>query len=160
MRIQGVDPQSGDKVVMTCVAQSEDEIRDLLKFDLSEEALKRRLNQLNVSADIKSILFTLAKTTIQVGSLIVRIGRSVLDMILNILGEFPMTATGTVFGAIFGQLVVSVPILGLVFGPFIAPLALAFGFAVGAMHDFNNRSLANRIAASVAKFDSLKPRES
>lgn len=156
MRVEAVDPETGKTIEMDCVAHSHDEIRDLLSFDLSEEALKKRLDNLAISADAKSILFTIAKTTIKVGDFIVRIGRKVLDVIISLLGEFPMASTGTIFGAIFGYLVTSIPLIGLIFGPFVGTLAIAFGFAAGAMQDLGNKALERRIRASMTSFENLK----
>jgi len=154
--VEAMNPETGKAIQMECAAEKEDEIRDLLSFDLSEDALKKRLNALAISADAKSMLFTIAKTTIKVGSMVLKIGRKILDIVTAILGEFPMASTGTVFGAIFGYLVTSVPIIGLIFGPFVGTLAIAFGFASGAMQDLGNRALERRIKSSVASFDSLK----
>lgn len=158
MIVEAVEPETGKTIQMECAAESEDEIRDLLSFDLSEETLKKRIDSLAVSADVKSVLFTIAKTTIRVGSLVLNIGRKVLDMITKILGEFPMAGAGTIFGAIFGYLVTSVPIIGFVFGPFIGTLAIAFGFAAGAMQDFGNKALERRIKSAVVSFETLKPK--
>lgn len=158
MLVEVVDPETGRLEHLRCAAKSEDEIRDLLFFDLSDEALKKRLNQLAISADAKSILFTIVKTTIKVGAVIVKIGRKVLDVIINLTSEFPMASTGTIFGAIFGYLVTSIPIIGLVFGPFVGALAIAFGFAVGAVQDLGNKALERRIKSSVASFEILNPK--
>lgn len=158
MIVEAKEPETGKTIQLECAAQSEDDIRDLLSFDLSEEALKTRIDAFAISADAKSILFTIAKTTIRVGSLVVKIGRKVLDIITRILAEFPMASTGTIFGAIFGHLVSSVPIIGFVFGPFIGSLAMAFGFAVGAMHDMSNKALERRVMSAVVSFDVLKSR--
>jgi len=158
MIVEAVEPESGKTMQMECAAESEGEIRDLLSFDLSEVLLKKRIDALAISADAKSILFTIAKTTIRVGSMVVKIGRKVLDTITTILAEFPMASTGTIFGAIFGYLVTSVPIIGFVFGPFIGALAIAFGFAVGAIQDMGNKALERRIRLSVVSFETLKPK--
>lgn len=156
MIVEATEPETGKIIQMECTAQSEDEIQDLLSFDLSEESLKKKIDALSISADAKSVLFTIAKTTIRVGSLVVKIGRKVLDIVTKILDEFPMASTATIFGAIFGYLVSSVPIIGFVFGPFIGALAVAFGFAVGAMHDIGNKALERRVMSSVVSFDALK----
>ncbi|MFY0648861.1 hypothetical protein [Sulfitobacter geojensis] len=158
MIIEAEDPKTGKTIQTSCAAEAESEIRDLLSFDLSEEALKKRIDALAISADVKSVLFTISKTTIRVGSLVVKIGRKVLDIVTTILTEFPMTTTGTIFGAIFGYLVTSVPIIGMIFGPFVATLAIAFGFATGAMQDMGNKALERRIRSSMASFDALRAR--
>lgn len=158
MIVQAVDPETGKTIQMECVAESEDEIRDLLSFDLSEDSLKKRIDALAISADSKSVLFTIAKTTIRVGSMVLKIGRKILDIVTNIITEFPMAGTGTIFGAIFGYLITSVPVIGFIFGPFLGALAIAFGFAAGAMQDLGNRALERRIKSSIASFETLKPR--
>lgn len=158
MIVEAVEPETGKTIQMECAAKSEDEIRDLLSFDLSEETLKKRIDSLAVSADVKSVLFTIARTTIRVGSLVLNIGRKVLDIITTILGEFPMTSTGTIFGAIFGYLLSSVPIIGFALGSFVGPIAIAFGFAAGAMQDLGNKALERRIRSSVVPFETLNPK--
>lgn len=158
MIVEAVEPGTGKTLQVECVAQSEVDFRDLLSFELSDAALKRRISEFNISADAKSLLFTIAKTTLRIGSTVVKIGQKILDTITAILGDFPMASSGAVFGAIFGYLVASVPIIGFVLGPFVGALAIAFGFAVGATQDFRNKMLENRIQASLSKFESLKPR--
>ncbi|MWD26867.1 hypothetical protein E0K89_005185 [Aquicoccus sp. SCR17] len=156
--VEAVAPGTGKTMQMECVAESEEEIRDLLSFDLSEETLKKRIGALDISADAKSLIFTISKTTIRIGSMAVKIGRKILDIITALLSEFPMSSTGAIFGAVFGYLVTSVPVIGFVFGPFVGALAIAFGFAVGAIQDLGNNALERRIRSSVASFEVLKSR--
>ncbi|MDE4063693.1 hypothetical protein [Phaeobacter gallaeciensis] len=158
MKVEAVDPRTGSVNELFVQASSIDDIKDLLSFDLPEEALKKRLDNLAISADAKSLLFTLIKSTIKVGTVVVKIGRKFLDLIITILADFPTATTGAIFGAILGHLIGSIPVVGLVFGPFIGPLAIALGFAVGGLQDFSNRAMAQRVAASVASFDGLKPK--
>lgn len=158
MIVEAVDPETGKSIQMDCTLESESEIRDLLSFELSEEALKKRIDGLDISADTKSILFTISKTTFRVGSTIVKIGRKVLDLVATVLTEFPMTSSGVIFGVIFGYLVSSIPLIGMLFGPFVAALSIAFGFGIGAMHDLSNKALERRIKASMSSFAPLNPK--
>ena len=159
MIVEAEDPKTGQPIRFACAAEREQEIRDLLSFDLSEEALRKRIDRLDISADAKSWLFTLARKTIRVGQAVVQIGRKVLDLVITLLSEFPMTATGTMMGVIFGILLGNVPILGVVLGPILGPLAIAMGFAMGSIQDLSNKALERRIQASVASFDGLKPKD-
>lgn len=158
MIVEAVEPRTGKTMKMECAAESVNEIRDLLSFELSEGSLKKRIDALTISADAKSVLFTIAKTTIRVGSVVIKIGRKVLEVITTTLAEFPMTSTGTIFGAIFGFLVTSVPIIGFVLGPLVGALAIAFGFAIGAVQDFSDKALERRIRSSIVFFETLKPK--
>ena len=156
--VEAVEPETGKTMQMECAAESEDEIRDLLSFNLSEDSLRKRINALAISADTKSVLFTIAKTTIKVGTMVLKIGRKILDIITTVLAEFPRASTGMIFGAIFGYLVTSVPIIGFVFGPFLGALAIAFGFAAGAILDLGNKAIERRIRLSVVSLEALKPK--
>lgn len=156
MIVEAVDPRTGKRIDLKCAAETEADIRDLLSFDFSEETLKKRLNSLSISADAKSLLFTIAKTTIKVGTTLVKIGRKILDVIMTLVTKFPMAGAGLIFGAVFGHLVASVPIIGFAFGPFIGTLALAFGFVAGAMQDFGNIALERRIKTELASFQGLR----
>lgn len=155
---EAVDPKTGKSFQVECKASSEDELRELLAFDVSEDALKKRIDSLAVSADTKSVLYKMAKTTITVGSTVLKIGRKILDIVVKVLSEFPNAGIGVIFGAVLGYLVASIPIIGFLLGPFLGPLAIALGFAVGVMQDLANKSLERRIMASLASFETLKPR--
>lgn len=157
MIVEAVEPKSGKTMRMECAASSENELRDLLSFEISDDLLKKKINSMAISADAKSVLFTIAKVSVRVGSTVVKIGRKILDVIATVLSDFPMASTGVVFGAIFGFLVGSIPVLGLVLGPFVGAIAVAFGFAMGAIQDFGNKALEQRIKASVAPFETLGP---
>jgi hypothetical protein len=154
--IEAVDPKNGQPVRLQCQAESDDDIRDLLSFSLDEAALKKKLQALPISADAKSILFTIAKKTVTVGSFVVLLGRKVLDVIIRLLESFPMASTGLIFGAVLGYLVSNIPVIGLLFGPFVGALATALGFAFGAAQDFGNLALERRIKSALAEFDGLR----
>jgi hypothetical protein len=158
MIMEAVDPETGKTSQKECAAESEAEIRDLLSFDLSEISLRKRIDALAISADAKSVLFAIAKTTIRVGSMVLGIGRKIFDIVTGILADFPMATTGTIFGAVFGYLIASVPVVGFLFGPFVGVLAIAFGFAAGAMQDLGNMTLERRIRSSLVPFETLKPK--
>ncbi|EDZ48644.1 hypothetical protein RBY4I_3867 [Rhodobacterales bacterium Y4I] len=65
MIVEAVEPETGKTIQIECAAESEDEIRDLLSFDLSEDSLKKRIGALSISADAKSVLFTTRLSTKQ-----------------------------------------------------------------------------------------------
>lgn len=122
----------------------------------SESKIKSTLENLNISADAKSALYAIINTTIRAGRLIVKIGRKILDIVIETLKNFPNASFGLVLGGMMGVLVASVPLIGVILAPFITPLAMIYGFVVGMKQDVNDRNLANAIAAANAKFDHLR----
>lgn len=100
-----------------------------------------RIDQLELSADAKALLRDLARITIRVGEAVVAIGRKVVDFAFELVKAFPNTIFGVIVGLIVAALVSTVP----VFGAFLAPLAVAFGLATGALEDVKDGGLRARV---------------
>lgn len=156
MLVTATTPITNTPLSQDVAAESIDDIKDLLAFDLSPDALKKKLDRLDISADAKSILFTIAKTSIRVGTVVVQLGRKVLDLVIGLLSEFPNATKGAIIGGLFGVLVSAVPLIGLVLGPLLTPLAVALGFLNGVWEDIGDKAMARRIASEVKRFDGLK----
>ena len=122
----------------------------------SESKIKSAIDNLNISADAKSALYAIANATVRAGRFIVKIGRKILDIVIETLKNFPNASFGLVLGGIMGILVASVPFIGAILAPFLTPLAMIYGFVVGMKQDVNDKNLANAIAAANAHFAHLK----
>lgn len=101
-----------------------------------------RIERMDISADAKALLRDLARITVRVGEVVVAIGRKVVDFAFELMKAFPNTVFGVIVGIIVAALVGSVPVLGA----FLAPLAVAFGLAKGAIEDVNNGGLRGRVS--------------
>ena len=156
MHLEAHNQSTGEHFSAEAPSLSDDNIRDLLSFDLSDAAIRRNIDNLSISADGKSALYAVSKLTVRAGQTIVYIGKKILDLISAVLRDFPSATFGLVFGAIIGALITSIPIIGFLLGPFITPIVLAFGLTVGAYQDIRDKSLARRIAEVNASFTSLK----
>ena len=58
MKLTAINSATGEEFSADAEAVTEESIRDLFDIDLSDDALKRMINNLNVSADVKSLLFS------------------------------------------------------------------------------------------------------
>lgn len=101
-----------------------------------------RIDRMDASADAKALLRDLARITVRVGEIVVAIGRKVVDFAFELMKAFPNTVFGLIIGLIVAALVGSVPVLGAL----LAPLAVAFGLAKGALEDVKNSGLRGRVA--------------
>ncbi len=132
---------------------------DLAEFNddiLSKTEFEKWLNRQRLSADAKSLINSIAQTTVYVGGKIVRVGMKILSTCLNMIKTFPHTAFGVVIGAVLSVLVGSVPLIGALIGPFLAPLFLAFGVGMGAIADFQSSAFRARMDAVEAEYASLR----
>ncbi len=156
MKIFGVNPATGEEFVDEIEDLTEESILDFFDIDLSDESLKRKINNLNISADAKSFLFAIATGTIQVGQKIFKIGKKILDVIFKALADFPNMAIGAIICITLSMLISSIPIIGFLFGSFLGPLLIAFGIVIGTLEDLKNMALQRRITKTVADFEKLK----
>ena len=69
--------------------------------------------------------------------------------------EYPSATFGMIFGAIAGFLISAIPILGVVLGPIVTPLAIVFGLIIGVPQDIRDKALARKIAEANAVFSPL-----
>lgn len=156
MKIQGTNPETGT------IFQAESEnidssfIESMMKFDMSDEAIRKLIDNLNVSADVKSLLYSFSKATIKVGEAIIKVGRKIIDFVCRLVRDYPNAAFGLIFGAIVGFLISSIAILGVVLGPIFAPIAMALGLIGGLREDIKDKELARKIDQINAKFSPLK----
>ena len=127
----------------------------MLNFKLSDEDIKRLIDNLNISADAKSLLYAFSKATIKAGQFVLKIGRKIIDFVCLLFKEFPNATFGMIFGAIVGFLLSAIPILGVVLGPIVTPLAIVFGLIIGVPQDIRDKALARKIAEANAVFSPL-----
>lgn len=120
------------------------------------KSVKTWLDRLELSADGKAVLFKLAETSIMAGQTVVSIGRKVLSILISLIKSFPNTAAGVVIGATLSFLIGSIPILGMILGPILSPLLMAFGIGMGAVADFQTTLLRARMADLETAFEVLK----
>ena len=155
MKVEGIDPATGKKVENEIEEPERSFFEEMCRFDVSDDAIRRMIDKLNISADYKSLLYTLAKSTIKVGDYIIKVGRKILDAICHTIKEFPNATFGLVFGGIAGLLISSIPILGQILGPVVTPILMVYGLGTGRLQDIQNKNLERTIAASVAEFSPL-----
>ncbi len=155
MKIEGKNPESGEHLEIESERADESFIKAMLERDFSDDAFRRLIDNLNVSADAKAALFAFSKATLKVGNAVIKIGRKIIELVFSIYREFPSASFGTILGAIAGVLVTSIPILGAVLGPLFTPLAMLFGLLAGVAEDIKDKALARRIVEANAKFSPL-----
>lgn len=155
MKIIGKNQETGEEFQKDSENVNNDFIEDMSIFDMGEEKIKEIIDGLDVSADVKSMLYSFSKATIRAGEKIIKIGRKIIDYICRVFTEFPSASFGLVFGAIAGFLIASIPVLGVVLGPLFTPIAMVLGLIGGLKEDLKDKELARRIAEINAKFNPL-----
>lgn len=116
---------------------------------------KRIIDNMNISADAKSLLSSIANTVIFVGEKIIQLGKKIIEIVMEMMKSFPNATFGMLLGLLLGTLVAAIPIIGVALGAFVTPIAAAFGLASGWMSDFQNATLKQKIMEAQQAFSPL-----
>ncbi|WP_260292561.1 hypothetical protein [Sedimenticola hydrogenitrophicus] len=155
MQAKGTNSNTGEYFEVNLNGLDQSFIESMLKFDLPDNYVKKAIENLNVSADVKSMLYSFSKATLKVGEYILKIGRKIIDFVFQIYKEYPSATFGMIFGAIAGFLVSTIPIIGTLLGAFFTPIAIAIGLVGGIKEDLKDKALLRKIAEANAKFSPL-----
>lgn len=111
----------------------------------TKAALARRVEQLDISADAKSILISIADITATAGETVIVIGRQILGFIFDLFRQYPNSSFGIIAGFVVGTLIGAIPFVGAALAAVFTPLLMALGLAKGAVVDIGNAEIRSRI---------------
>ena len=136
-----------------------EEARELQVFvnntERTDAQILRRIESLDVSADVKALLSDLLRLATQVGEAVLRVGRKILDFVLTMIRQFPALSFAVVIAAVLTLLVSMVPLLGGILASILGPLLIALGVAGGAALEIQTGDLRERVARFAARFQPL-----
>ncbi len=133
-----------------------DEAVQRIQTALPLRKVKEYLDRTNLSADMKALLYDLARVTVKVGEVVVTVGRRVLDLAMGLISKFP----NMTFGVIVAVVLVSITGVGSlpIFGAFISKIMVLIGLASGTLADIRQgpmKATMDSIAAEFAPFKSM-----
>jgi len=152
MKITAINPETGAE----SKSITSEFIAMMADFEMTDEGIKRMIDKLDVSADMKSLIYTFSKATIKAGEYVLKIGRKIIDFICTLLKEYRHASFCMLFGVIAGLLISTIPIIGWLLGPIVTPLLTVTGMAYGLYEDMKDKQLERKIAEIAAKFSPLK----
>jgi len=132
-------------------------IDDPLLFDLAAapnlRSLKAAIARLQMSADAKSLLETLARFTVTVAGKVVAVGRKILQLCLALVRTFPNMLFGAVVALALSMIVASIPLLGPPLSAILTPLLVIVGIGVGALADIRSGKIGEQVGKFVDVLD-------
>jgi hypothetical protein len=134
----------------------EDFLMNFTERNMSDSALKRAIDNLALTADQKAMISRISSFSINVGQVILSIGRKILELSLLFFKKFPATSFGLVIGLVVSSFIPAGNIRGWAV-PVISSLsALAkkiivlFAIGLGMREDLRNTTLGNTISVATA----------
>jgi hypothetical protein len=122
------------------------------KTERTDEQIRRRIESLEVSADVKVLLNDLLRMAARVGETVLRVGRKILDFVLTLTQHFPSLTFSAVIASVLTILVALVPFIGGLLASVMGPLMFALGIGGAATLELQTGDFRHRVADFAAGF--------
>ena len=130
--------ETGQTIRVDMPNLNESTLADLQKEHTTNQQLREHLERLPVSAEVKAILFNLAKFTIRAGETIILLGKRLVEVGLTLANKYPNATMGVIVAALLSALIALVPVIGPAIVSFLAPLMMLYGLVDGFLTDFKS----------------------
>lgn len=151
-----IDPETQAK---SYVQMTEEKAKAINAESKDDEYYKNLIENWEINAQLKSCCEKLISMTVKIGNTVFRIGKWVLNLVVDILhkirDKFPNTIMGAIIGFAFGLVFSMIPLLGWLLGGVVTPLFTIAGGILGLMADMSNTQLAKKVAAEVFRAQGL-----
>ena len=130
-----IHPETGEKYTMDIPNLRVSDLERMKKEHATDQQIKAYIERLPVSAEIKALVFRVAKFTIVVGQTLVGIGKRVMEITMLLVNKYPNAGLGVILGALLASLIGAIPLLGAPLAAFLGPLLMLFGLSKGIWED-------------------------
>ena len=140
-----------------------EEALQLLQTTPSLRKIKSFLDNSNLSADMKALLYDVARVTVKIGATVIAIGRRIFEIASALVSKFPNLTIGTLVGlvvaAVIGSTLGAVTIGGV--APFaglaaiLSKLVVLLGVGKGFIDDLRNNAAKVEMDRVSAQFNAL-----
>ena len=139
--------------------KSFEEALQLIQGSPSLRKIKSFLDNSDLSADLKALLYDVAKVSVKIGEAVVAIRRRIFE-IASILGsKFPNLTIGTLVGltvaAVISSTLGTVPVIGVGLAAILSKLVVLLGVGKGFIDDLRNNAARTEMDRVSAQFNAL-----
>ena len=158
MIVKATNIDTGEQYEMDIPDLKEADVEKMGKEFATDEQILNHIEKLNISAEIKAMLFKFAKFSISVGDKAIKIGKKIIEIVMMLVSKYKMATFGLILGAFLTLLIGSIPILGGILAGFLGPLLMLFGLTKGVWEDLkkSNPDLSGSISEAGSVFSPLK----
>lgn len=143
--------------------KSFEEALELVNSSPTLRKVKSHIDNIELSADMKAILYDIAKVTVRIGETAVAVGRRIFEIATMLIGKFPNLTIGTLVGlvlaTVIGGTLGAITIMGA--SPFaglaalLSKLVVLLGVGKGFIDDLRNNAAKAEMDRVVAQFNAL-----
>jgi hypothetical protein len=120
--------------------------------------IKSSLDNSDLSADLKALLYDVAKVTVKIGETVIAIGRRIFEIASALVSKFPNLTMGTLVGLTIAAVISSVlgglPIIGGLTA-LLSKLVVLLGVGKGFLDDLRENAAKAEMDRVTAQFNAL-----
>lgn len=157
MIIKALHPDTGEAISLEVPLLNEQDLNSLAEEQAPRDRVLRMLENLDLNAETKVFLSKLLDYSINVGGVLVRLGKKVLEIALFVASRLPLLTFWTVLAAVVAFLISQIPILGSILSAFLAPILILAGLVKGFYEELasNNPTLNDLLQSASESFKPL-----
>lgn len=114
-----------------------------LKYSVAE--FKRIIDNLAIPAEAKALLTELLSFTVKAGTVVLEIGKKVIEVVKMLAEKFPNITAGIIIAVVLSFLVSCIPVLGPLLSWICTPLFLLVGVGAGIWKEYEHTDLGKSL---------------
>lgn len=131
MLVETTHPDTGETIVLDIPNLTEDQVRDMAHEHASDDQLRRKLENLPLSAEGKAFIARFLKFTLKVGGVAIKLGKKLLEIAIFLTTKLTHLTFWMVLAAVLTFVISLLPLIGPTLAAFLGPLILVGGLGKG-----------------------------
>ena len=135
-----------------------EEALQLVQATPSLRKIKSFLDNSDLSADMKALLYDVARVTVKIGETVIAIGRRIFEIASALISKFPNLAIGTLIGVTIAAVLTStlgaIPVVGAL-ASLLSKLVVLLGVGKGFIDDLLNNAAKSEMDRISSQFNAL-----
>ena len=120
-------------------------LKEQFKVKFSAAEFRRIIDNLDIPAEAKAMLTELLNFSIKAGTVVLEVGKKIIEVIKALAKSFPNITAGLIIGVTMSFLVGCIPVLGPFLGWICTPLFVLLGIGAGILKDYENTDLGKAL---------------
>jgi hypothetical protein len=145
MNVEMTHPETKQLLVIEVSDVDTEALKEKFKLNFSEAEFKRIIDNLNIPAEAKVLLAELLDFSIKVGTVVLDIGKKIIEVVKALVKNFPHIAAGVIIAVTLSLLVSAIPFLGPPLSFLLTPLFLLVGVGTGILKDYEKTDLGKAL---------------
>lgn len=145
MIVEMTNPETKKMVAVEAGEIDVDALIEQFKLKYNAAEFRRIIDNLEIPAEAKALLTELLNFTIKAGTVVLEVGKKVIEVVKVLAAKFPNITAGIIIAVVLSFLVSCIPILGPMLSWICTPLFLLVGVGAGILKEYEHTDLGKAL---------------